>query len=232
MHINPWESYYEAQYREELMYQKRLILDKLLWNLPINKTIENKKEKKMSEGALMIVNERRKQINKYSNDTQYSAGTLAKCGAVYAIPRDERVMEGEFPLYWPISEIPWKDRSSNRLQELVVAATFIVAEIDEILREQQKDTPESKAPVENESQPTVQFNGIGLQQDQIAFPDVSYSMTIQPPENGTTPGYNYGQLNPLDILGTAKYNFGESNLSGQSLNNLFIDPNWLQKAQK
>lgn len=100
-------------------------------------------------GVEMIAAERQRQIEEEGwteeHDAQYTWGTLATAGAVYALPgpiREQRILDRSLRrILWPFGEEWWKpsdmgeEPAIRRVRELVKAGALIAAEIDKITKE-------------------------------------------------------------------------------------------------
>jgi len=107
---------------------------------------EPPKKKPLSKGALHIMTERMRQIEKEGFDGKHddllNENNLSRAAVCYAIPelyRDLQVKVGEtripmFDFFWPWNLVWWKPSPNNRIRELEKAGALIAAEIDRLLR--------------------------------------------------------------------------------------------------
>lgn len=96
------------------------------------------------EGVYLIATERMRQIKKESwsetHDDEHEDGELALAAVCYALPtevRHQRVFNKElYELLWPWDSCWWNPKSRKR--DLVRAGALIAAELDKLLRAEQR----------------------------------------------------------------------------------------------
>jgi len=115
---------------------------------------EKSKGKSLSKGALHILAERMRQIEKEGFDDKHDDLipflNLSRAAVCYAIPeilRHTQVKHGEtrisiFDFFWPWNLVWWKPSPDNRIRELEKAGALIAAEIDKLLRLENKQGEE------------------------------------------------------------------------------------------
>lgn len=82
------------------------------------------------------------------HDSEHTDESMAKAAACYAMPESERVKYQSFnlqtktgiPRWWPWDVAWWKPCPGDRIRELVKAGALIAAEIDRLLRKQDKQS--------------------------------------------------------------------------------------------
>jgi hypothetical protein len=101
----------------------------------------------MTRAIKLIEQERNRQINQEnfdaSHDDQQTNGGLAIAAACYAIAEDHRenYRDNSIPSFWPWQENAFKPSPDNRIKELTKAGALIAAEIDRLLRIEQRNKP-------------------------------------------------------------------------------------------
>jgi hypothetical protein len=106
--------------------------------------------KEFPTGAERIAAERQRQIEKEGwtaeHDDEHYGSQLARAAACYALPdelRRQPTKDGEpriplFDILWPWESRWWKPTPGNRIRELEKAGALIAAEIDRLLRLENK----------------------------------------------------------------------------------------------
>lgn len=103
----------------------------------------------MSGFLTLVKAERQKQINKHGytpeHDDEHTDGSIADAGACYAANNDNLWSFGEYGQtglkeVWPWDYEFFKKEDHDRKQQLIIAAAFINAEYDRIVRAEQKAT--------------------------------------------------------------------------------------------
>lgn len=98
-------------------------------------SIQDERSKVNSPGAVLIAQERQRQMDAEGwtpgHDDKHTNGELAVAGACYALWGKATVIT---PLLWPWSDEYWKPK--DQLSNLVRAGALIAAEIDRLLRAQ------------------------------------------------------------------------------------------------
>jgi hypothetical protein len=112
--------------------------------LPIQKdTKPDTKQGEVSGGIELIINERKRQIEKEGwtaeHDSQHSWGSLAIAAACYALHHTDASVKNPHTTNlngWPWEQMWWKPKDSIR--NLVRAGALIAAEIDRLLRKNRR----------------------------------------------------------------------------------------------
>ena len=102
-------------------------------------------------GILLIAKERNRQQEQEGwtpeHDDKYVNNELANAAAAYAMDPETRaslvdIISGcskdNIPAIWPWDPVWWKPSPDNRVKELVKAGALIAAEIDRLLRAEEK----------------------------------------------------------------------------------------------
>lgn len=105
----------------------------------------------MKDFLELVKAERQKQINKHGytpeHDDEHTDGSIADAGACYAatiyIWREDPEEPGEVCPVWPWEAKFFKQEEHDRKQQLIIAAAFINAEYDRIVRAEQKQNGET-----------------------------------------------------------------------------------------
>lgn len=90
-------------------------------------------------GIELIAAERERQISgegyTAERDKNYTYNQLARAGATYALPAQERLFHSGIsaPMTWPFSPDSWKPTPGDRKRELAKAGALIAAELDRML---------------------------------------------------------------------------------------------------
>lgn len=102
----------------------------------------------MKTGIELIAEERLRQINDlgytFENDDKYTNEELCKVSANYILAklvRDNEILslfKGRI-INWPWDEKHWKPTPENRIRELQKAGALVCAEIDRLLRKEEKN---------------------------------------------------------------------------------------------
>jgi hypothetical protein len=92
-------------------------------------------------GIELIAAERKRQIEEEGwtagHDDQHKDGELAKAAASYAYPHEGYVYNRRAAL-WPWADEWYRPTPDNRIRELVKSGALVVAEIDRLLRLEEK----------------------------------------------------------------------------------------------
>lgn len=90
-------------------------------------------------GIELIAAERERQIKvegyTADRDKHYTYNELARAGATYALPAQERLFRSGIPvpMTWPFGPDWWKPTPGDRKRELAKAGALIAAELDRML---------------------------------------------------------------------------------------------------
>ena len=110
-------------------------------------------EDKMT-GIKLIARERKRQIEKEGwtaeHDDEHKQGQLVDAAVCYALPEKYRDIDiivkytrnytrEFFDAFWPWEDKDWKPTPDNRIRELEKAGALIAAEIDRLLRKEEKE---------------------------------------------------------------------------------------------
>ena len=100
-------------------------------------------------GIERIANERKRQIEEEKftaeHDDRYNKyGDLGQAAICYAMTEEERERTpnpilSEFDRYWPWGESRWKPAPEDRIRELEKSGALIAADIDRLLRLEEKE---------------------------------------------------------------------------------------------
>lgn len=98
----------------------------------------------MSNFLELVAKERIRQIvdKGYTreHDDEHTNGELANAGACYALTRNKLFTNSKLVNPWPWDIGYFTKEEHDRKQQLIIAAAFINAEYDRIIREEQKDS--------------------------------------------------------------------------------------------
>jgi hypothetical protein len=113
-----------------------------------DKVFASKPGRTVSKGAIHIAAERTRQIEKEGwtaeHDDEHDGGELAKAAACYALRGENAVIGRDAvtielsKLLWPWDWKWWSPTPNNRIRELEKAGALIAAEIDRLLRLEEK----------------------------------------------------------------------------------------------